>query len=194
VLWRSAGLVWVQHSVALRSAAGSIGGEIRTSVCADVPIVAEAEASAPPTARISVGASDSEDQRRRRLRSGLRVRRCAPHLAWMRRRVQCEPRRRRHDQPAIWCSTIRSRWHRSADPGARPRCSRATGTSVHPPVDRQLASVVASDRSSSGRATVNWTELTSQSEGLLSPSQSRHRGHDRERSISGHGGRWVRLA
>ena len=128
------------------------------------------------------------------MRSGLRVRWCAPHLAWMRRRVQCEPRRRRHDQPAIWCSTIRSRWHRSADPGARPRCSRATGTSVHPPVDRQLASVVASDRSSSGRATVNWTELTSQSEGLLSPSQSRHRGHDRERSISGHGGRWVRLA
>ena len=122
------------------------------------------------------------------------MRRCAPHLAWMRRRVQCEPRRRRHDQPAIWCSTIRSRWHRSADPGPRPRCSRATGTSVHPPVDRQLASVVASDRSSSGRATVNWTELTSQSEGLLSPSQSRHRGHDRERSISGPGGRWVRLA
>ena len=78
------------------------------------------------------------DQRRRRLRSGLRVRWCAPHLAWMRRcwrrrRVQCEPRRRRHDQPAIWCSTIRSRWHRSADPGPRPRCSRATGTSASRP-------------------------------------------------------------
>ena len=50
------------------------------------------------------------------------------------------------------------------------------------------------------RSFIEWTrngqlaELTSQSEGLLSPNQSRHRGHDRERSISGHGGRWVRLA
>ena len=30
---------------------------------------------------------------------------------------------------------------------------------VHPPVDRQLASVVVSDRSSNGRATVDWTGL-----------------------------------
>ena len=188
--WRSAGLVWVQHSVALRSAAGSIGGEMRTSVCADVPIVAEAEASAPPTARGSASAPIE-------IRLAGAVVCAAPGMDAALLEAaprECEPRRRRHDQPAIWCSTIRSRWHRSADPGARPRCSRATGTSVHPPVDRQLASVVASDRSSSGRATVNWTELTSQSEGLLSPSQSRHRGHDRERSISGHGGRWVRLA
>jgi hypothetical protein len=50
--------------------------------------------------------------------------------------------------------------------------------------------MVASDRSSSGRATVNWTELTSQSEGRLSPNQSRHRG--RFRVMAGAGSGWRR--
>ena len=39
--------------------------------------------------------------------------------------------------------------------------------SVHPPSDRQLASAVASDRSSNGGAATDWTGLAPQSEGLF---------------------------
>jgi hypothetical protein len=44
---------------------------------------------------------------------------------------------------------------------------------VHPPVDRQLASVAVSDRSSNGRTAVDWTGLALQSEGpFVARSQS----------------------
>jgi len=38
---------------------------------------------------------------------------------------------------------------------------------AHPPFDRQLAAVVASDKSSSGRVTTDWTGLAPHSEGLF---------------------------